>query len=222
MNNRIYYSLFVFFIIAQFNIGLGQKEKSFSGELIYKVTKVDSGSNALMSDTSNEDNKVIIYAKDSLLKIVNFNSKNGFQECLKHLKKNKSILLIGIEGQGYAIRIDENKSLQNDSLYAFRKKCGLKKRVGGLRSKRIMMSHPMLTNDLLCLYSKKIPSKYSNVFNHIPGLPSVYYLASEEGLLRYELESYKMYDPPLSLFMIPEGYEIVTMNEFIDKVNSDN
>lgn len=208
--------------ILNIQIIMGQKEKPFSGELIYKVTRVDSGSNSLFPSNEDEkESKVIIYAKDSLLKIVNFNSKNGYQECLKHLTKNKSILLMKINENGYAIRLNQQQSQSNDSLYSFQKKCGFKKNIGGLRSHKISLTHPEIENELLCLYSKKIPSKYCNTYNKLPGLPTVYYLISEDGLYRYQLESYHSYSPPLTLFMIPEDYEIVSMDEFIEKMNSE-
>ena len=78
------------------------------------------------------------------------------------------------------------------------------------------MKHPMLSNDLICLYSPEIPQKYSNVFSKMPGLPVLYFLVSEKGLLQYSLESYKKYDPPLSIFMIPEGYQILSMEQFLN------
>lgn len=220
MNDKICCFLFVFAVIVNINKGLSQKDKSFSGELIYMVTQVDASPNELIP-SDNAEKKVIIYAKDSLLKIVNFNSVNGSQECLKHLKKNKTILLIELEGQGYAIRMDEDQNPRKDTLYSFNKKCGLKRNIGGLKSKKMTMNHPMLTNELICFYSKKIPSEYANVFEDLPGIPTVYYIVADDGLFRYELESYQDYDPPLSIFMIPEGFEIVTMLEFMDKVNSD-
>ena len=212
---------FVLFALAILNIQFShsQKESTFSGELTYMVTKIDKSANALLPDEDVSENKVIIYAKDSLLKVVNFNSQNGYQECIKHLVKKKSILLLKIEGKGYAIRINDEQ--KNDSLYTFQKKCGLKKNIGGLRSKKIIMKHPMLTNELQCMYSKKIPSKYANVFEQLPGIPTIYYIVSDEGLYRYQLESFKSYVPPLSIFMIPIGYEIVSMEEFIEKVDSD-
>jgi hypothetical protein len=147
----------------------------------------------------------------------------GVQECLKHLTHNKSILLLEIDGQGYAVRIKSDEINRGDSLYTFKRKCGVSKEYKGLKSKKILMKHPMLSNDLICLYTKEIPTKYSDVFSKIPGLPILYYLVSENGLLRLELESYKEYDPPLSVFMIPEGYQILSMEEFLNGMkNSDN
>jgi len=178
--------------------------------------------NPLSSDDENSENKVIIYAKDSLLKIVNFDSQNGYQECLKHMTREKSILLLEIEDKGFAIRMNDEQSMNNDSLYAFKRKCGIKKRIGGLKSKKTIMNHPMLANELICFYSKTIPSRYLNIFSGLSGIPTLYYIVNDDGLYRYILESYRSYDPPLSMFMIPEDYEIVTMDEFMDKVNSDN
>ena len=120
---------------------IGQKTNSFSGELIYKITKVNASMNPLSSDDENSENKVIIYAKDSLLKIVNFDSQNGYQECLKHMTREKSILLLEIEDKGFAIRMNDEQSMNNDSLYAFKRKCGIKK-IGGLKSKKTIMNHP--------------------------------------------------------------------------------
>ena len=65
----LFYSLF----FNPMHLVFGQSEKPFSGELIYKVTKVDSGSNPLQpTNNENEETKVIIYAKDSLPKLSQF------------------------------------------------------------------------------------------------------------------------------------------------------
>ena len=216
-------SLLVFLLLCLIGQNsLAQKNNSFSGELTYKITKVDASMNPLSSEEDNSENKVIIYAKDSLLKIVNFNSQNGYQECLKHMTRKKSILLLEIDDKGYAIRMNDEQSRTKDSLYSFRNKCGVKKRIGGLKSKKTIMNHPMLANELICFYSKTIPSRYANEFSGLSGIPTLYYIVNDDGLYRYVLKSHRSYDPPLSMFLIPEEYEIVTMDEFIEKVNSDN
>jgi hypothetical protein len=215
---------YIILLLLVYSIGCvhGQKNKSFSGELIYHIEKVDANPNELLS-SEDEEEKMIIYARDSLLKIVNFNSANGIQECLKHLIHNKSILLLEIDGQGYAVRIESDLNKASDSLYSFKKKCGFSRNFKGLKSKKILMKHPMLSNDLICLYSSEISAKYASVFSQLPGLPILYYLVSEKGLLNYTLESYKKYVPPLSVFMIPEGYQILSMEEFLNGMkNSDN
>jgi len=151
----------------------GQKNKSFSGELVYHIENVDVNPNDLVSGEEVEE-KMIIYAKDSLLKIVNFNSVNGVQECLTHLRHNKSILLLEIDGQGYAVRIDSEWNKASDSLYTFKKICGLSRKFKGLKSKKVQMKHPMLSNDLICLYSPLILDHSTPLFRVLLQNPQLY------------------------------------------------
>ena len=203
----------LFMILSFMNIGSAQN--LFSGELVYRIIKVDSTYNPLVSD-QNQEKKMIVYAKDSLLKIVNFNSISGIKESLIHIPLKKTIVLLWIDDQGYAIRMDNNKQKFEESDYKFDKKFGRSIKIGGLKSKKMIMSHPDLKNDLICLYSKKIDSKYSHCFENVPGLPTLFFLSLEDGLYRYELESHEEYETPISLFMIPEGYEIMSFEEFRD------
>ena len=190
-------------------------QNSFSGELVYTIIKVDSIHNPILP-SQNQDQKLIVYAKDSLLKIVNFNSVTGTQESLIHILLKKTIVLLKFDEQGYAIRMNNNLQKYDESDYKFEKKCGLSLRIGGLKSKKMIMSHPDLKHDLTCYYSKKIDSKYSHCFDHVPGLPTLFFLALEDGLYRYELESKKEYETPISLFMIPEGYQVMSFEEFME------
>ena len=59
--------------------GFSQNKGSFSGELTYEIERVDK-KDSIRSF-------MIIYAKDSLLRVVNFNSISGKQELIKHLLK---------------------------------------------------------------------------------------------------------------------------------------
>jgi len=71
-----------FFIGSKINIVLSQKESSFSGELTYSITKISSDkleNDFSLGDVAVEE-KMIIYAKDSLVKRVHFSSVNGIQE----------------------------------------------------------------------------------------------------------------------------------------------
>ena len=190
-------------------------QNSFSGEFVYRITKVDSIPNPLFTGQDQEQ-KLIVYAKDSLLKTVNFNSITGTQESLIHILLKKTIVLLKFDEQGYAIRMNNNLQKYDESDYKFEKKCGLPLRIGGLKSKKMIMSHPDLKHDLTCYYSKKIDSKYSHCFDHVPGLPTLFFLALEDGLYRYELESKKEYETPISLFMIPEGYQVMSFEEFME------
>jgi hypothetical protein len=47
-----------------------------------------------------------------------------------------------------------------------------------------------------------------------PGLPTLFYSFSDNGILRYRLEKIEYNDPPLALFQLPKDYKIVSMEEF--------
>ena len=210
-NKKNFYLLVIFLCF----LSITHAQNSFSGELVYRIIKVDSIHNPILS-SQDQEQKLIVYAKDSLLKIVNFNSVSGTQESLIHIPLQKTIVLMNFDEQGYAIRMNNNIQKYDSSDYQFKKKCGLSVKIGGLKSKKMIMSHPDLKHDLMCYYSKKIDPKYSHCFEHVPGLPTLFFLALEDGLYRYELESQKEYETPISLFMIPEGYEVMSFEEFME------
>ena len=140
----LFYSLFFNPMHSVFD-----KVKTFSGELIYKVTKVDSGSNPLQPRIMRMRKLRSLSCQSSLLKIVNFSAQNGFQECFIS-QNNKSILLLNINKKGYAIRMKQDESIMNDKFTL--RKMGLKN-IGGLKSKKIIL-HPEIKNELTSSYSK--------------------------------------------------------------------
>ena len=199
----------------------GQSSSSFSGELIYAITKIDENKiqSGFGNDHSHAEEKLIIYTKDSLVKRVYFNSENGIQESIEHLTYAKKILLLSIDTMNYAVQLPVNQKNHTDELdstYDLSKKCFPKVYFAGMKGKPMLLSHPMLSNKLQIWYSKKIHPKYNSVYAKLPGLPLKYYIASEKGLYLYELESFKRYDPPLSLFQIPIGYDILSLEDFLN------
>jgi hypothetical protein len=215
--SAILIALQLFIISSSF----GQVSSSFSGELIYRITKIDD--NDLQSGFGNDkqdvEEKLIIYAKDSLIKRVHFHSKNGIQESIQHLTYGKKILLLNIDSVNYAIQVptDQKNQIEHpDSTYKLSKKCFPKMRFAGLKGKPMLLSHPMLSNALHIWFSKKIHPKYNTAYEQLPGLPLKYYIASEKGLYLYELESFKRYDPPLSIFQIPIEYHIISLKSFLE------
>ena len=196
-------SLFVLILIFTVPV-YSQKAKTFSGVLTYSIEAVNS------QDSSRS--KMIIYAKDSLLRVVNFHSETGKQELIKHLTYNKSYLLIETPLQKFAIRTNEH--LQKDSVtYVFEKKHGSLK-INGIKSKKLLVKYSENKLPLTCYYYKKIKSKYANSMKSFPGLPTLFYTFSEYGIMRYKIEKIEYNDPPLALFQIPKDYKIVTMEEF--------
>tara|TARA_B100001287_G_C22683492_1_gene531893 strand:- start:584 stop:1276 length:693 start_codon:yes stop_codon:yes gene_type:complete len=207
-----------FFLIGSL---FGQLAPSFSGELIYKIKKINLNNLQIGfgNENPNTEEKLIIYAKDSLIKRVHFNSENGIQESIEHLSYGKKILLLSIDTNQYAVQLPKelcNDGKHADSAYKLSKKCFPKLAFAGLQGKPMLLSHPMLGNKLHIWYSKKLHPKYNSVYADLPGLPLKYYIASEKGLYLYELESFKRYDPPLSIFQIPIGCDILSFEDFLN------
>lgn len=204
--NDINYFVLLLFLTFRSNFSIAQKNSNFSGELTYKIERVDK------KDSTKA--YMIIYAKDSLIKIVNFNSKNGKQELLRHLRLNKSYILKETKKQNFAIRT--SGQLENDTVvnYSFRKKKGVKK-IAGIPVKKLLVKHKDIADELTFYYAKNIAAKYANVYKDLPGLPLLYYIPTEDGLHRYTLLELKNTDPPLELFMIPKNYKILSFEEFI-------
>ncbi len=185
-----------------------QKQLPFSGELTYKIERVD------VKDSSKSIQ--LIYAKDSLIKVVNFNSDKGKQELIKHLTYNKSYLLIESPLQNFAIKTNEHLVKDTVVNYTFKNQSGSKK-IAGKRAKKIKVKLKSVQNELTFLYLKKIQAKYANIYLDMPGLPVLYYISTPEGLYRYTLQEIKEVSPPLELFMIPKDYKKVTFEEFTEE-----
>lgn len=214
--------LLQFFLITS---SFGQSSSSFSGELIYRITKINVNNlqSSFGADNPNTEEKLIIYAKDSLIKRVHFNSQTGIQESIEHLTHSKKILLLSIDSMNYAIQVPSeqtNELKQTDSTYQLSKKYFPKIRFAGHKGKPMLLSHPMLKNKLFIWFSKKIHAKYNAAYRQLPGLPLKYYIVSEKGLYLYELESLKYYDPPLSIFQVPIGFYILSLEDFLERIEN--
>lgn len=198
----------LFLLLSSISNFISQKQSPFSGELTYKIERVD------VVDSSKSIQ--LIYAKDSLIKVVNFNSDKGKQELIKHLTYNKSYLLIESPLQNFAIKTNEHLVKDTISNYTFKSQFGSKK-IAGKRAKKVKVKLASVKNELTFLYLKKIPAKYANTYFDLPGLPVLYYVSTPEGLYRYTLQEFKEVNPPLELFMIPKDYKKVTFEEFAEE-----
>jgi hypothetical protein len=202
---RYFLLFFIFSIVSNLK---AQKQLPFSGELTFKIERVD------VKDSSKSIQ--LIYAKDSLIKVVNFNSDKGKQELIKHLSYNKSYLLIESPLQNFAIKTNEHLVKDSISNYTFKSQFGSKK-IAGMRAKKVKVKLASVKNELTFLYLKKIPAKYANIYTDFPGLPVLFYVSTPDGLFRYTLQELKSSNPPLELFMIPKDYKKVTFEEFAEE-----
>ena len=192
-------------IIFSFQYVFSQKNDVFSGELTYEIERVDK------KDTNRTF--MIIYAKDSLLKVVNFNSNSGKQQLIKHLRLNRSYILLETPKQNFAIRTNEHLVIDSIENYTFKKQMGMRK-IAGITVKKLLVNHKEISEAVTFYYTKSISAKYANVYKNLPGLPLLFYIPTKDGLFKYTLKELKNNNPPLELFMIPKGYKIVSFEDF--------
>ena len=192
-------------IIFSFQYVFSQKNDVFSGELTYEIERVDK------KDTNRTF--MIIYAKDSLLKVVNFNSNSGKQQLIKHLRLNRSYILLETPKQNFAVRTNEHLVIDSIENYSFKKQMGMRK-IAGIPVKKLLVHHKEISEAVTFYYTKSISAKYANVYKNLPGLPLLFYIPTKDGLFKYTLKELKNNNPPLELFMIPKGYKIVSFEDF--------
>jgi len=185
--------------------GFSQNKGSFSGQLTYEIERVDK------KDTNRTF--MIIYAKDSLLKVVNFNSNSGKQQLIKHLRLNRSYILLETPKQNFAVRTNEHLVIDSIENYTFKKQMGMRK-IAGIPVKKLLVHHKEISEAVTFYYTKSISAKYANVYKNLPGLPLLFYIPTKDGLFKYTLKELKKNNPPLELFMIPIGYKIVSFDDF--------
>ena len=199
------YLTLVLTIIFSFQYVFSQKNDVFSGELTYEIERVDK------KDTNRTF--MIIYAKDSLLKVVNFNSNSGKQQLIKHLRLNRSYILLETPKQNFAVRTNEHLVIDSIENYTFKKQMG-KRKIAGIPVKKLLVHHKEISEAVTFYYTKSISAKYANVYKNLPGLPLLFYVPTKDGLFKYTLKELKNNNPPLELFMIPKGYKIVSFDDF--------
>ena len=195
-------------IIFSFQYVFSQKNYVFSGELTYEIERVDK------KDTNRTF--MIIYAKDSLLKVVNFNSNSGKQQLIKHLRLNRSYILLETPKQNFAVRTNEHLDIDSIENYTFKKQMGMRK-IAGIPVKKLLVHHKEISEAVTFYYTKSISAKYANVYKNLPGLPLLFYIPTKDGLFKYTLKELKNNNPPLELFMIPKEFKIVSFEEFTNK-----
>ena len=192
-------------IIFSFQYVFSQKNDVFSGELTYEIERVEK------KDTNRTF--MIIYAKDSLLKVVNFNSNSGKQQLIKHLRLNRSYILLETPKQNFAVRTNEHLVIDSIENYTFKKQMGMRK-IAGIPVKKLLVHHKEISEAVTFYYTKSISAKYANVYKNLPGLPLLFYIPTKDGLFKYTLKELKNNNPPLELFMIPKEFKIVSFEDF--------
>lgn len=196
--------------------GIAQKSQRFTGMLEYRIMVHDTAMRKLFPD-----NSMIIYTNDTITRIENFTSQLGKQVVLRHMELKKSYLLLDTEVGKFAIRTDETKqdSTSAKREFTFEKKM-FKRKIVNRKANRMMVSHPEFETPIEFLYFKKISNKYSTFYTEMPGLPVKFSVPTADGIVDYELVKMSEYTPNHDLFGVPSDHQLVTFDEFLEKMVS--
>lgn len=198
------------FIFAQ------KKHEPFIGKLVYTIEIDDTNFRELYPPK-----QMVVYSNDTITRIENMSDQLGKQVMLVNMPLSKSFLLIETPDQNFAIKTDFSNEEKKPSKYTFKKKMG-KRKVGGVKANRLIVSHPDMKVQREFLYLKKHRPNYINAFEEFPGLPVLYYVITEDGVFKYSLKSIEFLTPDRDLFGIPSDYKKVTIEEFMDYILQEN
>lgn len=204
-------SLIALFILTG---SYAQKQAPFTGMLEYKITPRDTANTALTAT-----NQMFVYTNDTITRTENFTNQLGQQVAIRHMEKEKSYLLLITDLGKFAIQTDHasNDSIKKPNQYVFKKKW-FKRKIAGKKANKMLVSHPNFKEPIEFLYLKKTPNKYVKIYSEIPGLLVKYSIATEDGILDYELVKFNEYTPNKDLFGIPSDFERISFDEFLDRM----
>jgi hypothetical protein len=199
----------IFFLFAN------SAQAQLSGMLVYQV-------DLLSADTMNPQNhwQVVVYTNDTMVRVETQGGPFGKQVYIRHMVLNKAYLLLAMDGQKFAIRTDlANKSKDTSLNYTVKKLVGSKK-INGIRCKKYKITDVGAPMGYVCYFANKIPNKYIEVYQDIPGLALDYFLPSQNGLIHYQLVQYEAQVLDKNMFGIPSDYKKVTFEEFMSSLNN--
>ncbi len=161
---------------------------------------------------------MLVYTNDTLVRIENETAQLGEQVLIKHLELNKSYLLLNLGPEHFAIQTDHNKPEEEPkpSQYTYKKKWG-KRKIAGLKAKRMLVSHPDFKEPMEFWYLPDYSPKYLDAFPDFPGLPVRYYLATQDGILVYTLDYFEEGPVERDYFGIPSDYQKISFDEFVER-----
>lgn len=210
MNNILFYLV----LFCSLNTLFCQRNLPFIGTLEYEIRNLE------LKDEKPQ--LMHILSLDSLIRIETNSYVFGTQSFIKHLIKKRSYLLISLdENSHYTIKGDFSQSDSSNATmkYSWKKKVGCKK-IGGLASKKLKLTFLSSQKSFNCFYSTKYAAKYQEVYTDFPGLPLLYYIETEDGILEYRLIKHTTIAPNYDLFGVPSNYTKITFDEFVDLLNS--
>lgn len=184
-------------------------QKPFVGKLVYSVE---------IADTSLREyfpvSRMVIFTNDTLIRVETSTEALGKQVLIQHITKKKAYLLIETPTGKYAVQIPEKEEAK-EKKYSFKTTKG-EKTIGGLKSKKLIVSNASVKEELDFFFHTKISAKYLPGFEDFPGLLTDYYVVSTDGLYHHQLIETSTELPEKDLFGIPSDYIRLSMSDFVD------
>ena len=205
--------LIIFFILLS-SFAFSQKQKPFTGRLVYTVSITDTAFTSIFPEK-----KMTLYTNDTLVRVENMTEQFGLQVAIRHLELNKSYLLLNTYKGKFAIQTKFETDEVKESKFTFKKKFGSKK-IAGLKAKKLEVTHEGFENPLTFYYFKKLKSSYLDGFENFPGLLAEYYIPTPDGVFKYTLVSLENDPTNQDLYGIPTDFEKISMDDFVDLMTS--
>jgi hypothetical protein len=186
-------------------------QKPFVGRLEYNLISVD----LIQKDTI--EGKLFIYALDSLVRYNYLMADGKKQESIHHLPKHKLLSLIEIDGQFFAIQI--NDTSKEEAMYQLHKNKKWQ-HIAGLKCREANLEYP--DRNVLLYYAKSIPAQYFVGLKGAPGLPVKGQIPTENGYMAFELQQLDKKTPPIQLFIPDRKYKVLPLEAFLEWTQSQN
>lgn len=207
--------IFTLFAVSCAYFSVAQKEP-LQGVFEYTATIMVPDTNVIYKQWS-----VVIRTNDTIVRVETETEMFGNQVYLRNMPLNKAYLLLNMGQKGYAIQTDLTKKAgeEKEAQYTITKAKG-KKKIAGYKCQKYhvsdLMDGKVVGDGYDCYFSKKISNKYLEVYPEVPGMAFDYYIPTSEGLIHYELISFKKEVVDRNLFGVPSDYEKITFDQFMN------
>lgn len=185
---------------------------NFEGKFVYSIDA--PGNNP---DPSDSINYQITYAKDSMLRIDNFTAI-GKQSFIQKISSDTAYLLMDLGFKKVAIQTIFGTT-KSENIYDFKYKIG-SETIAGEKAKNIKVINKELDTTIIMNYIPEISPKYSTALEGIPGLPVNYSVPTKGQWIHYQLKSIQRETLSDSIFMVPSDYEIMTIDQFMEIIQT--
>lgn len=194
------------------SLSFGQHYKPFEGVLTYSVEQVDS-----TLKKAQFISLVHIYTNDTIVRTDSESSSLGKQTLLRHIGLQKQYVLLEFNNKKYAIQqvIPKDTSASKYSFKIMHKQ----KRFAGIKAQKVIVTSKNYPFPLTCYFTNTYNPVYLDVLKGIQGLPTLYYIATENGLLRYTLRKIDPIKLPVTTFLFNKEYERISFSDFIEKIS---